>query len=82
MLERKLDYFDLIGFSPWEYIWIGEWLLSQGLPGATPREPLFLHFDSDADIQHARALGMRVEDFARDYVGLQLAANHQDIEMY
>lgn len=82
IIERKLDYFDLIQFSPWEYNWTAEWLLAQGLPDAEPAEPLFLHFQLDSDIRDARSRGFRVEDFAKKYLGLTLAANHQDIESY
>ena len=77
-----LSYVDLIQFYPWEYIWVAEWLLARGLPGLTPSEPFFLHFDADASIFHARSLGFRAGDLAKRYLGLQLAATHQQIESF
>jgi len=79
---RRLDAFDLIRHAPWEYLWHAEWRLASGLEDAAPSEPLFLHFASDDAIEHARAAGLRLSDFARHYAGLSLAARHQEIEEY
>jgi hypothetical protein len=79
---RRLRYEDLVRHAPWEYVWLAEWLLATGLSDAAPSEPLFLHFASDEAIAHARAMGFKVEDFARHYVGLALASRHQEIEEY
>jgi hypothetical protein len=79
---RRLTAADLIRLSPWECHWVGEWLVATGFEGAVPSEPLFLHFDSDAGIEAARAAGLRKDDFARRYLGLAFAAGHQALEEY
>lgn len=82
LVPRKLDYFDIIKFSPWENHWYGEWLLATQCAPIHPTLPYFLHFSSDEDILRARAEGFTVEDFAVHFLGIQLAAGHQQIECY
>ncbi|HEX4336633.1 MAG TPA: DUF6492 family protein [Polyangiaceae bacterium] len=79
---RGLTFDDLIRHSPWEGTWVGEWELRRRLPGRWPAESFFLHFASDDAIERARAAGLTTADFAKRYVGLQLAAGHQAIEAY
>ena len=79
---RRLTSADLIRLSPWECHWVGDWFVATGFEGAVPREPLFLHFDSDAGIEAARTAGLRRDDFARRYAGLAFAAGHQALEEY
>jgi hypothetical protein len=68
----------LIHYAPWEYQWYAEWQLAQGLDGAEPCEPLFLHFARADALQHARAAGLSERALARRYVGLAMAARHFD----
>ncbi|HVW29461.1 MAG TPA: DUF6492 family protein [Polyangiaceae bacterium] len=79
---RGLRFEDLIHYSPWEAVWVGEWEIRRRLPKRRPSEPFFLHFISDAAIERARAAGFTTAHFAARYVGLQLAAGHQNIEAF
>ncbi len=79
---RGIGYEDIIRYSPWEGVWVGEWEIRRRLPGRRPAESFFLHFKSDAGIERARAAGFTTADFATRYVGMQLAAGHQEIEAY
>jgi hypothetical protein len=79
---RGLGFEDLIRYSPWEGTWVGEWEIFRGLPGRFVAESFFLHFASDAAIERARTAGVTTADFAKRYVGLALAAGHQQIEAY
>ncbi|MBK8011289.1 MAG: hypothetical protein IPK13_08050 [Deltaproteobacteria bacterium] len=77
-----LQFADLIRLCPWESVWVGEWELFRGLPRRHLRAPCFLHFESDLGIAQAKRAGLRVEDFAARYLGLALAARHQDALEY
>jgi hypothetical protein len=79
---RGLEFEDLIRYSPWEGTWLGEWEIRRRLPKRRPAESFFLHFMSDTAIERARVAGFTTADFAKRYVGLQLAAGHQLIEAY
>jgi hypothetical protein len=79
---RGLRFEDLIAYSPWEGTWLGEWEIRRRLPKRRPAESFFLHFIGDDAIERARSAGFTTEHFAARYVGLQLAAGHQEIEAY
>ena len=76
---RRLDTARLIEHAPWEAVWVGEWELSRGAPQRFPMEPLLCHFDSDSAIEHARAQGVTASQLAERYLGVILAARHQNI---
>lgn len=76
------DFGDLIRLCPWESVWVGEWELFRGLPQRFLRAPCFLHFESDTGMAEAKRAGFRIEDFAVRYLGLALAARHQDLLEY
>ncbi|HEU4411893.1 MAG TPA: DUF6492 family protein [Polyangiaceae bacterium] len=82
LAPRGLRAADLIRYSPWEAIWMGEWEVYRGLPKRFVTECYFLHFITDEAIERARAARLTTDDFAERYIGLQLAAGHQQIEAY
>jgi|GEM_PF-1042431 len=77
---RGLSFEDLIGYSPWESVWLGEWELYRGLPGRFLIDPLLLHIYKDTTILHARNTGLTEAILSRRYLGLTLAARHQALE--
>jgi hypothetical protein len=77
---RNLDFNALIKHSPWEAVWAGEWEVWRGLPNRYAIEQPFLHIRSDATIIRARSEGLTENTVATRYLGLQLAARHQEFE--
>jgi hypothetical protein len=84
LAPRRLSAADLIRYSPWEAIWMGEWEIYRGLPNRYVAECFFLHFISDRAMQQARSAGLVTDDVAKRYVGLILAAGHgsQQLEAF
>jgi hypothetical protein len=79
---RGLDARKLIEYSPWEYVWLGEWMIANGCANVFPMEPVFLHFDSDAAIAHAKNRGLTKARIAERYLGIALAAGHTPRERF
>jgi hypothetical protein len=79
LAPRRLGFTDVLRYAPWEAAWVGEWEFSRGCPGRFIADPYFLHFASDEAILHARASGVTRADVARRYLGIALAADHQEI---
>jgi hypothetical protein len=77
---RGWTFHTLINFAPWEAIWIGEWELFRGAKGRFFIEPPLLHIRTDEGITQARKLGISERVVATRYLGLQLAARHQQLD--
>ncbi len=75
-----MSYEDLLRFSPWEGVWIGEWEVASGMRGRHAIESPLLHISSDKTIHRARAAGLTESRLAARYLGIQLAARHQLLE--
>jgi hypothetical protein len=76
---RGLSFEDLIRYSPWESVWVGEWELFRGWPGRFTAPPYVVHIRSDETILRARAAHIDEAKIATRYFGLQLAARHQEL---
>ncbi|MEY4579514.1 MAG: hypothetical protein RL701_4217 [Pseudomonadota bacterium] len=76
---RGLTFEDLIRYSPWESVWVGEWELFRGWPGRFTVPPYLVHIRSDQTILRARAAHIDEAQIATRYLGLQLAARHQEL---
>lgn len=74
---QGITYRTLIHIAPWEYVWLGEWLLARRPHDVRPIHPLFVHFVSDGGIRDARAQGITRESIARHHLGVALASQHQ-----
>ena len=70
---------ELLEHAPWEGTWLGEWELYRGAPGRHLVESCILHIRSDSVIVRARREGVTEARLARRYIGIQLAAGHQDL---
>lgn len=79
LLPRGLDFESLIGYSPWECVWVGEWELFRGMPQRFLAESYHLHIYKDETIARARAAGLSEQSLCKRYLGLQLAERHQKL---
>jgi hypothetical protein len=79
---RGLDARKLIEYSPWEYVWLGEWMIASGWAHVFPMEPVFLHFDSEAAVAQAKSRGLTEARIAERYLGIALAAGHTPRERF
>jgi hypothetical protein len=68
---------DLIMFSPWEAIWYGEYLIRYETIPLHLRDPYFLHFSTDENIELAKRLGFDAKRISGQFLGVTLAARHQ-----
>jgi hypothetical protein len=73
---------DLIMLSPWEAAWYGEWLLRTRTIPVHAREPYFLHFSTDDDIEDARSRGYSRQRLKTLFTGVAMAQRHQHIMEY
>jgi hypothetical protein len=76
----RATFADLLQYAPWEANWIGEWVIAGGMRGRHLVEAPFLHIRSDEAIRRARREGLDESRLSRRYLGLQLAARHQQYE--
>jgi len=76
----RMTFSDLLQYAPWEANWIGEWTIASGMRGRHIVESPFLHIRSDEAIRRARREGLGESRLAARYLGLQLAARHQEYE--
>lgn len=76
---NRLSVEDLIRFAPWEAVWVGEWEFHRGLPNRHLLPLPLLHVRSDDAIRRARATGLTEAKVAQRYLGIQLAARHQEL---
>jgi glycosyltransferase involved in cell wall biosynthesis len=74
-----LSFVDLIHLAPWEADWYGHFALKYFPDAIRPVTPMFLHFTTDEQIEAARRAGVSNETLAHNYLGVNLAARHQDI---
>lgn len=82
LAPNRLGYRFLLRGAPWEYVWLGEWLLARRPHDVRPIPPTFLSFTTDADVQHAKSLGITRADIARSFLGVAMAARHQSHSDY
>jgi hypothetical protein len=78
LAPARCTFADLIAYSPWECVWVGEWAVANGGDLGSPVEPYFFHFHSQESIRLAKARGVTIESLTRHYAGIQLAASHYD----
>jgi hypothetical protein len=76
----RMTFADLLQYAPWEANWIGEWVIASGMKGRHAIESPFLHIRSDEAIRRARREGIDESRLAARYLGLQLAARHQEYQ--
>jgi hypothetical protein len=76
----RATFADLLRYAPWEANWIGEWVIASGMRGRHIVESPFLHIRTDDAIRRARREGLRESRLSARYLGLQLAARHQQYE--
>ena len=77
LAPNRLRYQDILRGAPWEYVWLGEWLLARRPHDVRPIPPPFMIFDRDEDVAHAKELGITRDDIARSFLGVSMAARHQ-----
>ncbi len=80
VLDRDgVDFETLIEICPWEANWYGNWVLSSGCIEVVPKEMMFIHFRTDESIIRAREMGITNAVLARAFLGVALAARHQEL---
>jgi hypothetical protein len=82
LAERRLDFYDCIKISPWEYTWYACFALARWpnqIPGYS--SPV-LHFADEDSVALAKANGFTVDDFRKRFVAIQMAARHFDRVRY
>jgi hypothetical protein len=80
LARLRMTFADLLRYAPWEANWIGEWVIASGMQDRHIIESPFLHIRSDDAILRARREGLDESRLAARYLGLQLAARHQQYE--
>jgi hypothetical protein len=80
LARLRMTFADLLRYAPWEANWIGEWVIASGMHNRHIIESPFLHIRSDDAILRARREGLDESRLAARYLGLQLAARHQQYE--
>ena len=73
------DFETLIAIAPWEAYWYTEWVLSTRCIEVVPKAPMFVHFVTDESIIRAREIGLTNTALARSFMGVALAARHQEL---
>ena len=74
-----IDFTALIDISPWEADWYANWVLTSRCIEVLPKVPLFFHFPTDDLIIRAREMGITNTVLARSFLGVALAARHQEL---
>ncbi|GAA1340978.1 hypothetical protein GCM10009611_11600 [Arthrobacter roseus] len=76
--NEGITFSDLLRYSPWEAIWYGHWAIQRFRERVVPKEPDFLHFSSDSEIDRAKELGITEKSMSGAFMGVTLAARHQE----
>lgn len=72
---NKLTFKDLIEYSPSEFSWYGEYLLTSKIFPIYPTQPLFKVFHYKEQYIEAKQKGYTLDDFSQNYLGIILQSN-------
>ncbi len=75
MALKGLSYKDLIKISPFEFSWYNAWFQKCGLVREMAVEPFFKTFHSRVEYNFARFKNIKLEDYAKQYIGIVLNGN-------
>ena len=72
---NNLTFEKLIEFSPSEFTWYGEWLLTAKTIPLYPRQPLMKVFHYPQQYQESKEKGYTEDDFSKNYLGIIMQSN-------
>lgn len=75
--KKLLNWNDLIEYSPWEFIWYGEWFLKSNIHNIHKQNPkIYTIWDENQYLQHKQN-GDTVDDFIKQgYIGLGIQSKY------
>jgi hypothetical protein len=72
---NDLSIESLIQFSPSEFSWYGEWLLTSKIIPIYPRQPLMKIFHYPQQYHEAKQKGYTEQDYSKNYLGIIMQSN-------